>query len=451
MELFVFGVNHTTAPVDVRERWSLSASESRVRLKEISGKISPSEHLILSTCNRTEFYSRVPRAQSPIANKNDPTAQRTALAQFYEGSRPTSASDLEHFYLYREQEAVKHLFRVAGGLDSMIVGESEILHQIKQAYSLSREAQTTGSMFHRLFPAALNTGKRVRATTDISKGCITPGQAALKLARNVLGDLGNQSVLVIGSGKISTLTAKAILDEGIESFELTNRTPARAHKLLEKLELECGRSDGTGSTIPGASTRRPTIRYVEWEQLPDALARASLVVSSTGSTMPIVDLPRMEEIQKKRAYRPLVAIDLAIPRDFHPRTADVEGVQLFNIDDLNTVIQDNVNQRLAHLPKAEDIVREQTSVFVGQMSYSLRVEPIIRHVVERFEEIRLGELQTSIDLFPPELHARLDELTRSLTNKLLHFPISRLKALRNLDGLNDAEIQFLRKLFAADP
>jgi glutamyl-tRNA reductase len=320
---------------------------------------------------------------------------------------------------------VEHLFRLAGGLDSMILGESQILKQIKDAFQIAQDAQTAGKFFNRLFPAALRVGKRVRTLTEISKGCITPGQAALKLARQILGDLSQLSLLVIGSGKIAALTAQAFQEEKIGTCYVTNRTPRRAQKLVEKL--------GTGTAVP-------------WSHLRQSLAQADLVVSSTGAVDPIVSGETMSLVQKERGGRPMVVVDLAIPRDFDPSVRDAQGVHLFNIDDLNQVIQENVDQRHAHIPRVEEIVREEIRVFQSWMIYS-QVDPVLRHLVERFEQIRLGELQACISQFPPECHPLLDQLTSSLVKKLLHFPIEKLKSLRDLSGLNDTEVAFLNRLF----
>ncbi|MEM7234589.1 MAG: glutamyl-tRNA reductase, partial [Planctomycetota bacterium] len=330
--------------------------------------------------------------------------------------------------------AVEHLFRLASGLDSMIVGESEILGQIKNAYAVSQEAQTAGDVFHRLFPAAISTGKRVRTQTEISKGCITPGQAALNVAIEALGDLSSRSVLLIGSGKIATITARALLESGISRFEISNRTHERAEELA--------------GTLGDSSV---DIKVTPWEELDMALARASVVITSTGSTEPLLTSERLEASQAKRHHEKQIIVDLAIPRDVAPESGDVEGIELFNIDDLNGVIQENIRQRHSHIPVAESIVREQIHTFVGRMSYFLQVEPVIRHMYERFEEIRLGALQSTVDGFPPELHEQVDQLTRNLVRKLIHFPISRLKALRDLGGLRDEEVLFLKKMFPTDP
>lgn len=433
-QFLVFGVNHVTAPVHVRERWALTADQSRERLaalREIGGN---SEHVILSTCNRTEFYSRLPAESIPASS----IEQRWILAQlFYESGVDVRPQDLEPFYLYRERAAVEHLFRLASGLDSMIIGESEILRQIREAYCASVEQETVGRLFHELFPAALRVGKRVRSETDIAKGCITPGQAALQLARDLLGDLRDQSVLLVGSGKIASMTATALLAEGVGRFELINRTAERARDLARRIESMC---------LP-TQQARPEVQVSAWSELPEALARATVVISSTGSSRPIID----RKVLGERAAGPLVLVDLAIPRDVEPELGELPGVSVFNIDDLNRVIRDNVAERHRHIPLAEEIVERQLRVFVGHMSYHLQIEPVIRHMFERFEEIRLGELQKSIDGFPEELHEALDHMTKSLVKKLLNFPITRLKSLRDLAGLSDAEVRFLKRLFPTDP
>ena len=508
MELVVFGLNHRTAPVEVRERWAFSQDESRHVLATLRKTPSSSEHLILSTCNRTEFYGRfspefLPRAQGtygyltgyqganphhdghhhphhgghhhgghrhpgehhgrarPADTPQDPasvergpedggtlgslfpgtgTGPKDAgildfCRHFYReaseaaGRKLADPSDSKHFYVYRQGDAVEHLFRLAGGLDSMILGETQILHQIKAAFDMARSAQTAGKFFHRLFPAALRVGKKIRSLTSISNGCITPGQAALRLAREILGDLSSKSLLVIGSGKIATTTALALSEAHLHHSYVVNRTPARAEELVARI--------GFGETVP-------------WSRLEEMLAGVDVVVSSTGAVAPIVTREAMARAQEKRHHKPMIIVDLAIPRDFAPDVREIEGVQLFNIDDLNGVIQANVAERMAHVPHAEEIVRDEMRTFQRWMTY-LQIDPVLRHMVERFEQIRLGELQAHLSDVPPEYHPVIEHLTTSLVKKLLYFPIEKLKSLRDLSGLNDTEIAFLRRLFLPEP
>ena len=445
MKLVVFGLNHRTAPVEVRESWALSPDESREALGHLRKSVSPSEHVIVSTCNRTEFYSHVPFAFSPEERGEGVLDAAEAVRQysrFYRrfshealGLEPQRAArlaasleDPSHFYVHVADDALEHLFRVAGGLDSMILGESQILRQLKECYALAQESQAAGKFFQKLFPAALRAGKRVRSLTPISIGAITPGQAALRLADESLGGLAGRSLLVIGSGKIAASAALALKEEKLADYRVINRTPGRARELVERI--------GAGTPIA-------------WERLEEMLATSDVVVSSTGAVVPIVSSQTLARVQAARGHRPLVIVDLAIPRDFDPACAAVPGVRLFNIDDLNRIIEQNVAQRHKHIPHAEAIVQREMQVFQRWITYR-KVDPVLRHMVERFEQIGLGELQTYISRFPPEFHPLLRELTSSLVKKLLHFPIEKLKSLRDLKGLNDTEVSFLKRLFLTD-
>ena len=450
MELIVFGLNHRTAPLEVREHWALSGDRHRATLRCLSDKIDDSEHVILCTCNRTEFYSIVPVDSSPlgpqIALSPDQTeildGSRRGALEFYhdahcESARSKSAhrdeqpasGQLEHFYVYRQEDAVEHLFRLAGGLDSMIVGESQILKQLKDAFAVSQEAKTTGSFLHRLFPTALRVGKRVRTTTTISNGCITPGQAALELARGVYKKIANRRILVVGSGKIAGLTVQAIHHEGLAECFVVNRTHSRAKELIDRI--------GAGTPM-------------EWSRLGERLRKVDIVVSSTGSVDPIVTSDALKQIQLEREGRPLVIIDLAIPRDFQPTVSTIPGVHLFNIDDLNQVIQQNFARRHSQVPIAEEIIREEVLTFQRQMVYR-QVDPVLKHINQRFEQIRLGVLQKYMGQFPEHQHELVHQVTSALLKKLLYFPIAKLKSLRDLQDLSEDEVHFLRRLFLTDP
>jgi len=442
MELLVFGLNHRTAPVEERERWAFSREDSLRTLSRLREHLPPSEHVILSTCNRTEFYSHVPIAQSPIRAANDPAEQWRRMAEFYLGEIGDEDENHDwagHFYLHRHNDAVEHLFRVAGGLDSMIVGESEILHQIKEAFHVAREGRATGRMFDRLFPEALKVGKRVRTQTEISKGCITPGQAALQLADEALDGLSGKRALLIGSGKIATIAAKSLLDHGLREFTIVNRTKKNGDDLL--VQLHRAKDDERSDAPEG--------RVAPWDDLAKELASADLVITSTSSPGVIIEHADLEEVQRLRSQAPYAIIDLAIPRDIDPSCAELDGVHLFNIDALNQVVQTNVQRRHAEIEDAETIVRKQLTVFFGRMKF-LQLDPVIKHLTERFEDIRFGELQNSLDRFPAEHHEAVDEVTRRLVNKLLNFPIERLKAIRNMEGIGKAEVQFLKRLFLSD-
>ncbi len=447
MEFLVFGLNHRTAPLEVRERWAVSSNDAPTLLKGLRGRLEKSEHLVLSTCNRTEFYCSVPMGSAPFrtggsghiasaatnGQKLIENARRGAL-DFYRSARQlarddnTATPDPGCFYLYRQEVALEHLFRLAGGLDSMILGETQILKQLKDAFAIAQQAESAGRFFHRVFPAALRVGKLVRTTTSITDGCITPGQAALALARQVLRDLRGHKLAVVGSGKIARLALQAADAESLECHVL-NRTFANANELVCEV---------------GAGTAR------DWTQLREVLADVDIIVSTTGSVEPIMTRVQLEAIQRQRHGRQLVVVDLAIPRDFEPEAATVPGVTLFNLDDLNEVIQENVERRHQEIPHAERIIRDELSSFQGSMIY-MQVDPVLKHLVHRFEQIRLGVLQSHLDHFPSDLHGKVDQLTNALMKKLLHFPIEKLKSLRNIRDLDEAEVRFLQRLFLTDP
>lgn len=432
MELIVFGLNHKTAPVGIRERWALSSGESEQALERISSEIADSEHLILSTCNRTEFYSVIPASSGLARNLNEESDAFRQLTSFYLGEDDVNSGGDDHFYLYRQENAVKHLFRVAGGLDSMIIGETEILRQLKEAYALSEKSSASGKMFRRLFPEALKVGKKVRTSTSISEGCITPGQAALRLASEVLGNLEGKEALLIGSGVVAGLTARAFIEHDLRKFTVVNRTTESAEAMLEEIKPETGELQARVLALG--------------DDLSGTIASTELIISSTSSVEPILTAETLRAIQEQRGSRPLVIIDLAVPRDIEPRSGELENVHLFNIDDLNGVIQGNLSSRHEQFSKAEEIVNKQIDVFYSQLNY-LEVDPVIRHLIERFEIIRRGELQNTLESFPPEQHEAVDKLTRNLVNKLIYFPIERLKSIRDMQGLSKDETAFLKKLF----
>ncbi|MCH2365157.1 MAG: glutamyl-tRNA reductase, partial [Planctomycetes bacterium] len=291
MELIVFGLNHKTAPLGIRERWSLSSGESEQALERISSEIADSEHLILSTCNRTEFYSVIPASSGLAKNLNEEANDFRQLTSFYLGEDDVNSGGDDHFYLYRQENAVKHLFRVAGGLDSMIVGETEIMRQLKDAFALSEKNSASGKMFRRLFPKALKVGKKVRTSTSISEGCITPGQAALRLATEVLGKLEGKEALLIGSGVVASLTARAFIEHDLRNFTVVNRTTESAEAMLEEIKPETGELQARVLSLG--------------DGLPAAIASAELVISSTSSIEPILTGETQRENHKQSGSRPL--------------------------------------------------------------------------------------------------------------------------------------------------
>ena len=424
MDLVIFGINHRTAPLEVREKWAFSEVEARSALAGAQDVVSGSENLILSTCNRTEIYSLLPgsRLNGGAKNLDD------LLDFFHRFKNFRRERNIPYFYSYHHQEAVEHLFKLAAGLDSMILGEGQILRQLRDAFEVARTVGSVGKVFNRLFPAALKAGKRIRTETGISHGCITHGQAAVRIAREKLGDLTGKGILLIGTGKVGRLAAEALRDLGVARIGVVNRTMEKAVRLAETLG---------GEAYPLGD-------------LPCLLEATDVVISSTGATQPLVKVEDLEEVIARRDGKPLVVIDLAVPRDFEPACADVLGVHLYNVDHLNAVVQANIQERITEVPKAERIVGEELKAFFGQMNW-VHLDPVIRHLVERFEAIRVAEVERHIDRIPPEHRGEVEAITSALVKKILYFPIEKLKSLRDGTGLSPEEVTFLRRLFLAEP
>ncbi len=423
MNLVIFGLNHRTAPLEVREKWAFSEEESRKALAGIQDLVSGSENLILSTCNRTEIYTILPGRplDGRVKNLDD------LLDFFHRFKNYRREKNQPFFYTIHHQEAVEHLFRLAAGLDSMIIGEGQILRQIRDSFETARSVGSVGKVFHRLFPAALKAGKRIRTDTALADGCITHGQAAVRIAREELVDLMGKSILLIGSGKVSRLAAEALRDLGASRISVVNRTMERAVQLARELGGEA----------------------FQMGDLICLLEVTDIVISSTGSTQPLVNADFLEEITARRKGRPLVIIDLAVPRDFDPACGELPGVTLHNIDHLNDVVQANIRERLDEVPRAEAIVQEEMKTFFGQMNW-IHLDPVIRNLVERFEAIRVAEVERHIDKVPPEHRATVETLTSALVKKILHFPIEKLKTLRDDVGLTPEEVTFLRRIFLSE-
>jgi len=418
VNLCVFGLNHRTAPVEVREKWSFSRGEAQQALAEAMDQARGAENFILSTCNRTEIYTR-------FQGDSFPKSTGELLSFFHRFKAPPAESDPSCFYSFRHQVAVEHLFRLSAGLDSMILGEGQILRQIRDAFNMACQVGSAGRIFHRLFPAVLKAGKRVRAETAISRGSVNHGQAAVSIAREQLGDLGGKAILLIGSGKVSRLAAGALRDLGAGRIRVVNRTVENAEKIAASLNGEAYPLDG----------------------LPRLLGLSDVVISSSSGTRLLVRARDLEGMMMMRpAGRPLVVIDLAVPRDFEPSCGKIPGVILLDIDGLDEVVRWNIRDRCKEVPRAEAIVQEELKRFLGSMDWAY-LDPVIRYIQERFEAIRKEELGRRINKISPEHRETVEDLTSALMKKYLNFPIQKLKSLRDGPGLSPVEISFLRRLF----
>jgi glutamyl-tRNA reductase len=420
-ELLALGVSHKTAPLDLRERLALTEGKSVGVLGELKSSEPVIEAAAVSTCNRTELYLVV---ADPVA------AESLALGALAReaGIRPTEL--VGSLYAHRGIDAAEHLFAVASGLDSMILGEAEIQGQVKRAYELALVEGATGPILNRMFRGALAAGKRVRSETRIGAGGISVPSAAVELARRSLGgDLGSRRVLLIGAGETAELTAKALAVRGVEAVFVANRRHDRA----------IGLADRFGG------------RAIRIDELPTHLLEADIVVSSTNSPHHIVERDELELVMREREGRELLLIDLAVPRDVDPACVDVEGVSIHDVDDVQSVADRNVGGREAEARRAQLLVASELSRFARWLD-SLEVVPTVtalRAHADQVVERVLSENEARWRDLGPEDRERVAVLARAIASRLLHEPTLRLKR-----GAEDEQaylqIAVLRDLFGLD-
>ena len=411
------GLSHRTAPVEQREKAALSEAEARSLVRAVGAGGAVREVVALSTCNRTELY----------AAADDLAAAEAALLQaLVDHTRMTRAELDCARYAHRDDRAVAHLFRVTASLDSMVLGESEIQGQVGAAWELAVEEGVCGPLLNQLFRQALQAGKRVRRETRIATGATSVSAVAVRLAREALSDLQTRRVLVIGAGQVAEATARALVAEGIRDVVVANRTVSSARALAAEV-------GGTG---------------VGFDRVGQELAAADIVISSTDAPHVILTRADLERVMATRPGRPIVLIDIAVPRDLDSDIAGVRGVALHDIDDLERVVEATLNGRLLEAERAEGMVHEATARFACWRR-TTAVGPTISSLHERAEEIRRAELARADarwDSLSEDDRERVEALTRALVSKLLHEPTVRLKAAAEAgDGLG--HLESLRHLF----
>jgi glutamyl-tRNA reductase len=418
-ELLAIGVSHKTAPVEVRERLALPDARAADFVRDLRGSGDVQEAVAISTCNRTELYLVV----------GDPVeAEGTALAMLssHAGIRPTGLASA--IYSHRNCDAARHLYRVTSGLESMVVGEAEIQGQVKRAYDAALNKETVGPLTNRLFTAALATGKRVRSETAIGERQLSLPAVAVALAREQLGPLTGRQVVIIGTGETSELTARALADSGGRMLFVASRRRDRAIALA-------GRYGGTS---------------VSFDELPQALESADIVVSATASPHALIEARELTQVMGDRGGRPVLLIDLAVPRDIDPACGDIDGVSLYDIDDLQAVIARNRRVRQAEARKAEGIIEEEIQHFATWLG-SLEVLPTIAALRARATEIAeqvLRENDGKWEAASERDLERVDAVARAIVNRLLHDPTARLRELR--DDRVHTRAAIVRDLFALE-
>ena len=417
MALFVAGLSHKNAALALREQ--LAADEDKVReiLRDVMGAGALREAVILSTCNRVEIYgvADVPGEARVLAFRQL-CRQRGVESTAVEGA----------LYTYTEDEAIRHAFRVAASLDSMMIGEPQILGQVKDAFALAQGCEAVGPALHTLFTQAFAVAKRVRTETDIARHAVSVSFAAVELAKQIFAGLTGRAVLLVGAGKMSELAAKHLVDQGAFPIYVVNRTWARAQELARAL---------AGTPVP----------FVE---LGTALGAVDIVVTSTGAPTPIVTRGMVADAVRGRGTRPLFFIDIAVPRDVEPGVESLGDVYRYDIDDLKSVVDANIRERLREAQRAEALVEREVAKFRARLG-DVEVIPTIVSLRERLEEIRSGELRRALARVPdasPETRAALEALSTGIVNKILHAPITKLRESSRA-GAHRSWLEVVNELF----
>ncbi|MHB0977100.1 MAG: glutamyl-tRNA reductase [Candidatus Aquicultorales bacterium] len=416
MHILATGLSHKTAPIDIREKVTFPEHTLPEALECLTRCESVNEAVILSTCNRMEIYAVV----EDVADGKEQVAD--FLRNYHELDR-----DLDgYLYFHEGPSAVHHVFRVVSSLDSMIVGEAQILGQVKEAYQWAYEAQATSVVLNRLFRHALQVGKRVRTETEIGESAVSISYAAVELAKKVFESLAGRTALIVGAGEMSELTARHLVSNGVARVLVTNRTFARAKELAQKFGGE----------------------PIKFDDFTHRLPEADIVISSTASPDYVITKAAVGAAMQRRRNKPIFLIDIALPRDIDPEVGKLYNVFVYDIDDLESVVQSNMEERTRSAQVCEGIVEHEVTDFISWIS-TLEVVPTIAALRDKAEGIRLLELEKTLrrfkDLSDDELSA-LNALTTGIINKLLHAPVVRAKECANRkDGY--LYIESLRHLF----
>jgi glutamyl-tRNA reductase len=409
-ELLTLGVSHKTAPVAFTEEQATAFAGEALATPEVR------EAVVISTCNRTEVYLVVGDAVRAEADVLGLLARHAQI-------RLTELAEV--IYSPRNCDAARQLYRVTAGLDSMVVGEAEVQGQVRRAHQAAMHAGCTGPLSNRLFAAALSTGKRVRSETSIASSRVSIPSVAVDLAKEVLGGLSDRHVVILGAGETSELTARALAEKGAGTVFVANRHADRALSLAERF----------GGSVVGL------------DGLPEQLAKADIVLSSTASPHPIVGREELELVMREREQRPLLLIDIAVPRDVEPACAELEGVTLYDIDDLQAVVARNLSSRASEVPRAEAIVEEEIRRFarwLGQLDALPTVTALREHTNAIVEQV-LSENAGAWESASPRDIARVEAIARAIVGRLLHEPTIRLRSFSEERG--HATLELVRELF----
>ena len=420
VNLILVGVNHKTTPVEIREKLAFTKGKIEESVDRLFNFPDIIEHTILSTCNRVEIYARANCQDSAIK------AIKQFICDFHEVS-PVELED--HFYSYRNEEAVEHLFRVSSSLDSMILGEAQILGQVKDAYSLAKDLRSTGLVLNQLFKKAFSIAKKVREETGIAERSVSISSAAVELAQKIFDDLENRTVMLVGTGEMAELAAKHLISYGVKTVYVTSRTYDRAVNLARTLN---------GSAL-------------DFEAFKNELHRADIVITSTSAPNFIIKKEMVEKAIHERKNKPIFFIDIAVPRDIEPDVNDLENIYLYDIDDLQVVVSANMKEREKEAENAMNFISQEVTKFNNWVG-TLDAVPTIVEIRKKAENIRMQEIEKTlkkISHLSEDDKKLLRQMSSSMVNKILHKPTIKLKQkTQSEDG--HVYLKAIRHLFHLD-
>ena len=465
MEISVIGINHRTAPVDIRERFALPNDLAKKLLGTIRAEKIFSEALVLDTCNRTEVY---------FLGKDRPDPLAHLLGHIGQLKGSSGAAEKSAFYHHRGLDAVGHLFRVAASLDSQLVGEYQILRQLKNAYRLALDAGTSKFLMNKLLHWAFRVGKRVQTQTQLGRGSVSIATCAVELAGQIFSKLSGKTVLLVGAGETAALAGQALLRSGVSELIVANRTLSRAEKLAEDFVLNrrakgfkakavwpagldeqnkvCpvlpGQKAEDGSSI--GSAQPPRARGIGLDEIPAVIGGVDLLICSTGSSEPVLTYQNVANSLRQENH-PLLIIDISVPRNVETGLGELPNVFLYNIDDLNMLVTRNIERRREEIPRAEDIIEDEVEQF-GKWLDSLQVAPTIKLLQQHFEQLQQTQVLRYGRKFASSEQKELEEFSRGLCSKILHKPIALLRDLAGAPPKSEdlATIDSIRRIFDLD-
>ena len=425
--IFSVGINHHTAPLEIREKIYLSEEEVSGLLNVYKEYLS--ECLIVSTCNRTEIYG------VPVNGVLDMEKYKDILLKF-----KSSVKDVNKAQMYEliSANAAEHLFKVAASVDSMVIGDSQIMHQVKESYQVAQKNQSIGKILNKLCQTALHVGKRTKTETNIYEGAVSISYAAVELAMKIFGDISDKDVLIIGAGETAELTAESLIKKKARKIFITNRTKENADELMQKLN-KFARFDG---------------EVLDYDSYKKSLNNFDIIISSTSSPNFVLYYDDFKNVQRRKSGTPILLVDIAVPRDIDPQVGKYGNIFLKDIDDLNAIVEANFELRKAEIPGVKKIISDELDHFFSWY-YSLQLVPTIKEIENRYEEIRLNEIMKNANGFSDKEKEVLESITKNIVSKIVRDTVPHLNEMINESEIPTQEnrynrLSLIRKLFGLE-